>query len=194
VAVVVLLIAVLGSIPAGAQVAGGTLSGTITDPSGAGIPQAQITIKNVATGVERIISTNESGFYAASNLLPGEYQVAISAKGFNTDVKSGITINVGARQVFDLALQIGTVTHRVEVSTEAPAIQLASSDISATVNATTVRELPLNGRSWTDLAALQPGVETILRGWRGSRQSRLRTAVDHLRCTPAAEQLSPRWR
>jgi outer membrane receptor protein involved in Fe transport len=58
-------------------------------------------------------------------------------------------------------LQIGTVTHRVEVSTEAPAIQLASSDISATVNATTVRELPLNGRSWTDLAALQPGVETI---------------------------------
>jgi hypothetical protein len=161
IAAATLLLALLASVPVGAQVAGGTLSGTITDPSGAGIPQAQITIKNVATGVERSISTNENGFYAEPNLTPGEYQVTISAKGFNTEVKSGITINVGARQVFDLALQIGTVTHKVEVTAEAPIIQLASSDISATVNATTVRELPLNGRSWTDLAALQPGVETI---------------------------------
>jgi Carboxypeptidase regulatory-like domain/TonB-dependent Receptor Plug Domain len=161
VAVVVLLIAVLGSIPAGAQVAGGSLAGTITDPSGAGIPQAQLTIKNVATGVEHNLTTNENGFYTATNLLPGIYDVTISAKGFNTEVKSGITINVGARQVFDLTMQIGTVSHKVEVTSEAPVIQLASSDISATVNATTVRELPLNGRSWTDLAALQPGVETI---------------------------------
>jgi hypothetical protein len=161
IAAAALLLAVFVSVPVGAQVAGGALAGTITDPSGAGIPQAQITIKNVATGVERSISTNENGFYTTPNLLPGEYQVTIEAKGFNTDVKSGITINVGARQVFDIALQIGTVTHKVEVTAEAPAIQLASSDISATVNATTVRELPLNGRSWTDLAALQPGVDTI---------------------------------
>jgi hypothetical protein len=159
--VAALLLSILLSLPVGAQVAGGALSGTITDPSGAGIPQAQITIKNVATGVERDISTNENGFYSAPNLLPGEYQVTVTAKGFNAEVKSGFTINVGARQVFDLAMQIGTVTHKVEVTAEAPAIQLASSDISATVNATTVRELPLNGRSWTDLAALQAGVETI---------------------------------
>ena len=161
IAATALLLAVLVSSPVSAQVAGGTLSGTITDPSGAGIPQAQITIKNLATGVERSLTTNTDGFYTVPNLLPGEYQVTISAKGFNTEVKPGITINVGALQVFDLALQIGTVTHRVEVTAEAPAIQLASSDISATVNATTVRELPLNGRSWTDLAALQPGVDTI---------------------------------
>jgi len=161
VAAAALLLALFVSTPVGAQVAGGSLSGTITDPSGAGIPLAQVAIKNVATGVERILTTNTDGFYTAQNLLPGEYQITISAKGFNTDIKSGITINVGARQVFDIALQIGTVTHRVEVTAEAPAIQLASSDISATVNATTVRELPLNGRSWTDLAALQPGVDTI---------------------------------
>jgi carboxypeptidase family protein/TonB-dependent receptor-like protein len=161
VAAVALLLALFVSTPVGAQVAGGSLSGTITDPSGAGIPLAQVAIKNVATGVERILTTNTDGFYTAPNLIPGEYQITISAKGFNTDIKSGITINVGARQVFDIALQIGTVTHRVEVTAEAPAIQLASSDISATVNATTVRELPLNGRSWTDLAALQPGVDTI---------------------------------
>ena len=160
-AVVLLILGIGFSDSARAQVAGGALSGTITDPSGAGIPQAQVTIKNVATGVEHNTSTNESGFYILPNLLPGEYQLTITAKGFNAESKSGITINVGARQVFDLVLQIGTVTHTVQVTTDAPAIQLASSDISATVNATTVRELPLNGRSWTDLAALQPGVETI---------------------------------
>jgi outer membrane receptor protein involved in Fe transport len=144
-----------------AQVAGGTLSGTITDPSGRAVPQAQIVIKNVATGVERTVTTNADGFYTAVNLLPGEYQFTISATGFNTEIKTGITMNVGAQQTFDLPLHVGTVSHTVQVTTDAPAVQLTSSEISATVNATTVRELPLNGRSWTDLAALQPGVDTI---------------------------------
>jgi hypothetical protein len=157
----VLLLGILVSVPVGAQVAGGTLSGTISDPSGAGIPQARVVIKNLATGVERSVTTNTDGFYTAPNLLPGEYQVTLDAKGFNTEIKTGITMTVGAQRTFDLAMQIGTVSHRVEVSTEAPAVELATSDIGATVNATTVRELPLNGRSWTDLAALQPGVETI---------------------------------
>ena len=144
-----------------AQVAGGTLTGTITDRTGSEIPNAQIVIKDLATGIERTVSTNKDGFYIAANLLPAEYQVTISATGFNTEIKTGIKINVGAQQEFNLTLQVGTVTHRVEVTAEAPQVQLASSDISATVEATTVRELPLNGRSWTDLAALQPGVDTI---------------------------------
>src|ERR1700682_1831771 len=136
------------SVPADAQVAGGTLSGTITDPSDKYVPQAQISIQNVATGITTTVTTNSDGFYIAANLLPGDYQVTISATGFDTETKSGIRISVGAQQVFDLALRIGTVSHRVEVSTEAPAIQTTSSEISATVNAATVRELPLNGRSW----------------------------------------------
>ena len=143
------------------QVAGGTLSGTITDPTGRAVPQAQIMIKNVDTGVERTVTSNSDGFYTAVNLLPGTYQVTISAIGFNTETKSAITMNVGAQQTFDLTLHVGTVTHTVQVTTDAPAVQVTSSEISATVNATTVRELPLNGRSWTDLAALQPGVDTI---------------------------------
>jgi len=144
-----------------AQVAGGTLTGTITDRTGSEIPNAQIVIKDLATGIERTVTTNKDGFYIAANLLPAEYQVTISATGFNTEIKTGVKINVGAQQEFNLTLQVGTVTHRVEVTAEAPQVQLASSDISATVEATTVRELPLNGRSWTDLAALQPGVDTI---------------------------------
>jgi hypothetical protein len=156
-----LLLGLFFCVATNAQVAGGSLSGTITDPSGGQVPNATVVIKNVATGVDRTLTTNANGYYTAPNLLPGEYQITISATGFNTSSKSGITINVGSQQTYDAALQIGTVTHTVEVSTDAPSVQLQSSDISATVNATTVRELPLNGRSWTDLAALQPGVSTI---------------------------------
>src|SRR5260370_6294625 len=150
------------SISSGAQVAGGTLSGTIMDPSSKIVPQAQVSITNVATGITTTVTTNADGFYIAPNLLPGEYQVAVSAKGFSTETRKGISLTVGSQQVFNLTLQVGSAAKMVvEVTTEAPAVQLASSDISAVVNATTVRELPLNGRSWTDLAALQPGVDTI---------------------------------
>jgi hypothetical protein len=160
-AAIFLLFAILFSVPTVAQVAGGTLSGTVSDPSGAGIPRADVLVTNVATGVERSVTTNGDGFYTAVNLLPGKYRVRISATGFTEASTSGITISVGAEQSFDVMLHLGTVSNRVEVTTEAPAVELTSSDISAEVNATTVRELPLNGRSWTDLAALQPGVETI---------------------------------
>src|SRR5712672_383695 len=147
---------------ANAQVAGGNLSGTITDPSGKLVPQALVAIQNVATGITTTVTTNADGYYTAANLLPGEYQVTVSAKGFATEVRKGVSLTVGARQIIDLTLQVGSAAKTVvEVTTEAPAVQLASSDISAVVNATTVRELPLNGRSWTDLAALQPGVDTI---------------------------------
>jgi len=157
-----LVLVTLFSIPSGAQVAGGTLSGTIMDPSSKIVPQAQVSITNVATGITTTVTTNADGFYIAPNLLPGEYQVAVSAKGFSTETRKGISLTVGSQQVFNLTLQVGSAAKMVvEVTTEAPAVQLASSDISAVVNATTVRELPLNGRSWTDLAALQPGVDTI---------------------------------
>jgi len=162
VSAIFLIAGICFSVPAYAQVAGGNLSGTITDPSGRLVPQAQVSIENVSTGITTAVSTNSDGYYTAANLLPGEYQVTVSAKGFATEVRKGISLTVGARQIIDLTLQVGSAAKTVvEVTTEAPAVQLASSDISAVVNATTVRELPLNGRSWTDLAALQPGVDTI---------------------------------
>jgi hypothetical protein len=148
-------------LPLRAQVAGGTLSGTITDQSAAGVPSAEVAIKNTATGITRSVITNAEGFYTAVNLPAGNYEVTVSATGFNTEVKKQIVIHVGAQPVFNLVLEIGAVVNRVEVSADVPAVQVTSSEISATVNATTVRELPLNGRSWTDLAALQPGVATI---------------------------------
>src|SRR6202140_4647011 len=141
-----------------AQVAGATLSGTVADQSGAILPQATISIRNVATDITRTTTTSSAGFYSVPNLLPGSYDVKASAQGFSNHMATGVTLTVGEQQVLNFTLQVGQMTQTIQVSTEAPNVELASSSISATVNSTTVRELPLNGRSWTDLAALQPGV------------------------------------
>ena len=144
-----------------AQVAGGTISGTVTDSSGGVLPNANVTITNVATGVDRSTSTNADGLYTAPNLLPGSYEVKFAAPGFKSERRTGIALTVGATLTLDVMMQVGTATEKVEVTGEAPAVQLTTSDINAVVDANTVRELPLNGRSWTDLATLQPGVNAI---------------------------------
>src|SRR6202158_903218 len=144
-----------------AQVAGGTISGTVTDSSGRVINNVQITITNVATGITRDVTTNDEGFYSAPNLLPGTYEAKFSAKGFNTEARKGIDLTVGASVGLNQTMRVGSVAVTVVVQSEVPAVQISTSDISAVVNATTVRELPLNGRSWTDLAQLQPGVSAI---------------------------------
>ena len=144
-----------------AQVTGGTISGTVTDVSGRVLPNVSITIVNTATGVSREVASNEVGFYLAPNLLPGNYEVKFLAKGFKTDTKSGITLTVAASLTLDETVRVGSVNETVSVQSGIPAVQTTSSDISAIVDATTVRELPLNGRSWTDLAQLQAGVSAI---------------------------------
>jgi hypothetical protein len=157
----VLILWFLASAQMCSQVVGGTLSGTITDASGAVIPSAQVSIKNVATGVTTLTTTNPNGIYNAPNLLPGTYDITIFSPGFQTEVLSGITLTVGAQQVLNLTMKVGAVTERVQVTGEAPAVQLASSTINGGVSSNTIAELPLNGRSWTDLATLQPGVSSI---------------------------------
>src|SRR6266852_2335117 len=158
--VIVAISIILWTGQAYAQVAGATLTGTVKDSSGAFIPNAQVVITDVATGVTRTVSPGGAGLYTAPNLLPGTYEVRVTATGFSTQLQKGITLTVGAEQVLDFTMQVGQITQTVEVTTEAPTVELTSSTLSATVDATTVRELPLNGRSWTDLANLQPGVVT----------------------------------
>jgi hypothetical protein len=155
---VIVTISISGTGQAYAQVAGATLTGTVKDSSGAVIPNAQVAITDTATGITRTISSNGAGLYIAPNLLPGNYEVRVTATGFRTQLEKGITLTVGAQQQLDITMQVGQMTQTVEVTTEAPTVELTSSELGATVNSTTVRELPLNGRSWTDLANLQPGV------------------------------------
>jgi Carboxypeptidase regulatory-like domain/TonB-dependent Receptor Plug Domain len=144
-----------------AQVAGATLSGTINDPSGAVVPNAQVAARNTATGVTRAATTDSAGFYSLPNLLPGNYEVTVTATGFSTAVQSNIELAVGAQQQLNVAMKIGETTQKVQVTEAAPAVQLTSSTLSGEVEAQTVRELPLNGRDWTQLATLQPGVDKI---------------------------------
>jgi len=144
-----------------AQVSGATMTGTVSDASAAVIPNAQISIKNVATGEVRDVTTDTAGFYSAPNLLPGSYEVTVSAPGFSTVVRSGISLTVGAQQLLNITMNVGQVSQKLEVTGQAPTVQLATSDISGVVSQAAVVELPLNGRDWTSLATLQPGVTSV---------------------------------
>ena len=158
---IVLVFTMFTSIRVQAQVSGATLMGTVTDSSGSAIPNAEVSIKNVATGETRALTTDAAGLYTAPNLLPGEYEVTTTAPGFSTAVRSGITLTVGAQQLLNIPMKVGEVSEKVEVTGEAPDVQLTSSAINGVVSQTAVVELPLNGRDWTQLATLQPGVESL---------------------------------
>ena len=145
------------SFPLRAQVAGATLSGTITDSQGGAVPNAKVSVKNIATGVTVETTANATGAYTVPNLNPGDYEASISADGFSTTV-SKLTLTVGAKQEMNIALTVGQVVQTVEVTGAAPQVELQSSTISGNVSATTVRELPLNGRDWASLAQLEPSV------------------------------------
>src|ERR1700675_3878208 len=149
------------SAPADSQVTGSTLSGLVTDASGATIANASVSAKNVATGEERAVVTNAEGFYTAPNLLPGSYDVSVTAPQFQKIVRRGITLTVGAQQALNISLKPGAVTQVVEVMGAPPDVQTTSSAVSSTVDSRTVRELPLNGRDWTTLATLEPGVTSV---------------------------------
>ncbi len=104
---------VMVSLPLHAQVAGATLSGTVMDQSGGGVPQVAITVKNIATGITRNSATSAAGFYSAPNLLPGTYEIRAAAQGFSTEVQTGITLTVGEQQVLNFALQVGQMTRAI---------------------------------------------------------------------------------
>jgi hypothetical protein len=157
----ILTIYVSNCAPANAQVTGATLSGTVTDPSGSVIAGAEISIKDLGTGTARTVTTDNAGLYSAPNLAPGNYEVDVTAAGFSKAVQSNLTLSVGQQQSLNIAMKVGESTQTVTVSESAPTVELSSATLSAQVNSTTVRELPLNGRDWTQLATLEPGVATV---------------------------------
>src|ERR1700676_2184690 len=162
-AVRTLLLLLLGSslsLNVQGQVVGGSIQGTVTDPAGAALPGVKVEIVNLSTQILTTLTSNSDGFYTAPNLLPGDYSVTATRSGFATTVTQ-VTLTVGAQRVANMAMHIGAITEVVKVQAEAPDVELSTSEVSAVVNATTIRELPLNGRDWTQLATLQPGITSI---------------------------------
>jgi hypothetical protein len=161
---ILVLICALGLLfsatPLRAQVAGATLSGTITDSQGGAVVGAKVTAKNGATGVATETTTNASGAYSIVNLLPADYAVSVSATGFRTAV-SKVTLTVGAQQAMNVALIVGEVSQTVEVTGAAPVIETENATLSGNVQSAQIVELPLNGRDWASLATLEPGVASV---------------------------------
>ena len=150
-----------------AQVSGGTIEGLVTDPTGAVIPGATVIIRNQATNVSHTITTNSVGRYSVPSLIPGMYTVTVSAAGFRSQAHTNMQLTVGAVRAMDFKLTIGAATQKVEVSTTASRVQTTSNVISGVVGKTRITQLPLNGRDWTQLATLQPGVFSLAAGEHG---------------------------
>ena len=144
-----------------AQVAGGAISGTVTDPSEVAVANAQVTIENTSTNETRQTTANQNGLYNAPNLNPGTYEVTVSAPGFAKLLQTNVVVDVGSEVVLNLQLRLGTTQTTVEVTATPPAVDAATSSVSAVVAGNTVRQLPLNGRDWTSLASLEPGVSVV---------------------------------
>lgn len=145
-----------------AQVSGGTVSGSITDASGAAVPGAQVTLTSAGTGLTRTVVTDAQGFYTVPNLAPGTCELRVSAQGFVTQVRTGLTVTVGAKLLLNVAMQPGNPQQVVRMAA-ATAIQ-ASSTVGGSVGSSTVTQTPLNGRDWTQLATLQTGVTGVQTG------------------------------
>lgn len=137
----------------------GTVTGTVTDPQGAAVPNAKVTITDDATGVSNDTVTNEAGTYTRPALNPGTYTITVDAPGFQKAQQKGVVVNPGAPVAVNLTLQVGNATQTVEVTASAPLLQTESPTIGTTLNSAQMSNLPLGGqRTFTFLARLTPGV------------------------------------
>jgi carboxypeptidase family protein/TonB-dependent receptor-like protein len=136
----------------------GTISGVVTDPSGGVVPGAEVTVTEVATGVAQTVRTNTDGVYSFLSLPVGRYKLEVKVIGFETYLRTGITLNANDKLRFDVVLKVGQVTQQVEVTTSAVQVETANTQLGDVVNSKTMEALPLNGREFTNLLGLQPGV------------------------------------
>jgi len=142
----------------------GTISGTVTDKSGALVPQAAVSIVNTETGVQTTTQTNNEGSFTAPGLLPGGYSVTISKEGFQTYVVQDVRVHPALVATVNAALGVGQQVARVEVNASVVQVETSTGEISNEVSQQQVATLPLNGRNYQSLAALIPGTVNIYAG------------------------------
>jgi hypothetical protein len=154
-----LLVAVTTFVTAGvAQPTSSAIAGTVVDASGAALPGVAITVRHTETGTERAVTTGPEGRFVIAGLAVGRYGLRAELSGFKPLVRSGIALVVGQTATLALALEVGGVAEAVTVIGGASEVNTNSSELSYLVGEHAIEQLPLNGRNFTDLAALQPGV------------------------------------
>jgi hypothetical protein len=152
------LLAFTGALWGQTSLGAGSIQGTVQDPSGAAVLHAQITVTNVATGLVRTAVTDSSGRYTVLSLFDGAYEVQATAPGFKSTLRKGINIEIGTTALVDFSLQVGNVSAEITITVAPPLIESSNATIGELIENKNVVTLPLNGRSYTQLATLAPGV------------------------------------
>ena len=154
---VMMLMALAGATPIGAQVTTGTIVGTISDANGI-VPRAAVTIREVSKGTADTYVTDDTGSYTAPFLTPGTYVVEVNVPGFKKWVRGGVILQVNQRARVDVALEVGGVEETTTVTAEAPLLRTDSSEVGTVIEERAIKELPLNGRNFAALVYLTPGI------------------------------------
>ena len=163
-ALAILALLLFCSLPGNAQVAGGSVTGTVTGEAGTAMPGANISIKDAGTGSVRTATTNTSGLYNVPDLSPGNYEMTVSAAGFVTQVWTQIAVTGGVARVLNVVMHPGKPEQVVRVVAPPPAVSQACPTACGTANTSTVVNTPLNGRDWAQLTTLQAGVTGVQTG------------------------------
>src|SRR5215475_4472120 len=153
-----LALAVLLAAPIMAQEFRATISGTVTDATGASVPSALVEVRNTETVSVTTAQTNETGAFTVPFLSPGTYKLTVTAQGFKQSVRDGIELHAGDKVQADVRLEVGITTESVTVSAETEQLRTATGSMGQTINTTEARDLPIMGRNTYMLADLATGV------------------------------------
>src|SRR5215469_10756173 len=154
-----------------AQVDSGSITGTVTDSSGAVVPDADVTLLNTDQGLTLQTKSNSSGGYTFSPVRIGNYQIDVNAKGFSKTTQKSLKVNVAQVLLVNISLKPGAATETVEVNTAPPLLQTEEASVGQVIGAEQVNNLPLNGRNFTFLAQLGAGMQTPQADTRGNAAS-----------------------
>ena len=135
----------------------GAIGGVVQNPNKEVVAGAAITVRNMGTNKEDTATTDDSGRFKVANLQPGAYSVTVNSSGFSTLTQDNVIVEVGRETSLDVGLSVGPVTGQVDVTAEAPVINTTQQDFSSNINQTSINELPINGRRWSNFALLTPG-------------------------------------
>jgi outer membrane receptor protein involved in Fe transport len=161
---VVALFVFSAATPANAQAVYGSIIGTVTDPQGAAVPNAKVTVTNVRKGSSETATTNDQGNYSVTHLIPDVYDVSVTAQGFKTASTKGVSVSADNAAHVDLAVPLGSTSEAIEVTAEAPQLKTDRADVATTFNEKYVTELPILNRNFTQFELLSPGTQKLV-GW-----------------------------